>query len=99
VILCFSVLVLEGKSTLCLSVICVQFIQKLLISNACDWIIPVMFVQITITCLTTRSSKRETDRGVQLDSEVDSSFGERDQGSEDDGLDDLDTLSLAVMGS
>jgi hypothetical protein len=42
---------------------------------------------------------RETDRGVQLDSEVDSSFGERDQGSEDDGLDDLDTLSLAVMGS
>jgi hypothetical protein len=58
VILCLSVLVLEAKSTFHLSVICVQFIQKLSIFNACDWIIPVMFVQITITCLTTRSSKR-----------------------------------------
>ncbi|CAM6024971.1 unnamed protein product [Sphagnum balticum] len=29
------------------------------------------------------------DRGVQLNSEVDSSFGEQDQGSEDDGFDDL----------
>ncbi len=32
---------------------------------------------------------REMDRGVQLNSEVDSSFGEQDQGSEDDGFDDL----------
>jgi hypothetical protein len=58
VILCLSVLVLEAKSTLRLSVICVQFIQKISMFNACDLIIPVMFVQITITCLTTRSSKR-----------------------------------------
>ncbi len=41
---------------------------------------------------------RETDRGVQLDSEVDLSFGERDQGLEDDGLDDLDNSETGSNG-